>query len=640
MTRVQRYFDRDQREALTILAGGCCTGCGTALTGENMEADHRIPFSAGGPTTLENGDALCRECNRRKGARMPEIGESLQREAKEATHGSVRMPVFAPTPGFNDRISQTGFMSAFIGSWIGMGKATFLAEMGTGSGKTACGVSAARHLFEYRDAEVAAGIPLKSRRGVRLVIVMTPTTGIRNEWIREVERLAMRGGPKLLVREPMGSKLRNISGPLDFPADGTIVLASPQALQTSAVRKALRMMARKVDGEVAVVVEEVHHYSEENSWGVCLSSVVQHARVLIGLSGTPYRHDDGRILGVKMSADGEVVPDYRYSKAESLAHGVVAPLHFRSVEGVITEKDGRSGHLIREGKLSECQGRMADDFLQHALKPGATTLNLCLEEGIRSLTELRATNQGDYEPAGAIQCATQSQLRYIQDYLEQRGYVVKATYFNDGQNAEDVIDSFRAGEGDWILGLKRLTEGVNIARLRVGVNVNYRCTTRQSFEQFAARMERLIAEIMPADQFGYIVIPKHHAFEQYAMDYEKEIKAAEQIRTLDVCGCPTCGMQVPAAASICPFCECDMPSAVRKAPWQVNESNLVASVVTQTAYVANFIYRAQSLTVEAARELAAAYDARCRAAGVPGSGGLSVEVKAFRELRMRRGESR
>lgn len=43
-----------------------CKGCGLQA---HLEADHVIPESKGGPTTLENLQTLCRDCNRRKGDR-------------------------------------------------------------------------------------------------------------------------------------------------------------------------------------------------------------------------------------------------------------------------------------------------------------------------------------------------------------------------------------------------------------------------------------------------------------------------------------------------------------------------------------------------------------------------------------------
>lgn len=64
----RRHFNTREREAIFILSGGKCANCGVLLD-ETFECDHIIAFSRGGETSVENGAALCRPCNRKKGAK-------------------------------------------------------------------------------------------------------------------------------------------------------------------------------------------------------------------------------------------------------------------------------------------------------------------------------------------------------------------------------------------------------------------------------------------------------------------------------------------------------------------------------------------------------------------------------------------
>lgn len=49
-----------------------CKHCGSKGSGDSMlHADHVVPESKGGPTTIENLQTLCGSCNSRKGARTP-----------------------------------------------------------------------------------------------------------------------------------------------------------------------------------------------------------------------------------------------------------------------------------------------------------------------------------------------------------------------------------------------------------------------------------------------------------------------------------------------------------------------------------------------------------------------------------------
>ena len=62
------YISEKLRAAVFHAAHGRCQMCGRTIEedGIKFQADHRIPTSWGGPTTVENLWALCEECNRGK----------------------------------------------------------------------------------------------------------------------------------------------------------------------------------------------------------------------------------------------------------------------------------------------------------------------------------------------------------------------------------------------------------------------------------------------------------------------------------------------------------------------------------------------------------------------------------------------
>ncbi len=45
---------------------GICPGCGEHFEIEQMQADHKTPWSKGGKTVAENCVMLCAPCNRKK----------------------------------------------------------------------------------------------------------------------------------------------------------------------------------------------------------------------------------------------------------------------------------------------------------------------------------------------------------------------------------------------------------------------------------------------------------------------------------------------------------------------------------------------------------------------------------------------
>jgi len=66
---MRRFFTPYQRKLLRIIAGNKCSICGKTLKND-FHADHKVPFSKQGKTTLKNGAALCPDCNIKKGAKL------------------------------------------------------------------------------------------------------------------------------------------------------------------------------------------------------------------------------------------------------------------------------------------------------------------------------------------------------------------------------------------------------------------------------------------------------------------------------------------------------------------------------------------------------------------------------------------
>lgn len=66
-----RTFNSEQKNELWESSGGYCSECGVKMTpfkghSNSFEADHITPHSKGGSTSIYNGQALCRKCNRKK----------------------------------------------------------------------------------------------------------------------------------------------------------------------------------------------------------------------------------------------------------------------------------------------------------------------------------------------------------------------------------------------------------------------------------------------------------------------------------------------------------------------------------------------------------------------------------------------
>jgi predicted restriction endonuclease len=61
-----RAFTESNKRTLYERQQGICNACKERFEIGQMEADHIKPWSQGGKTELDNGQMLCRECNRSK----------------------------------------------------------------------------------------------------------------------------------------------------------------------------------------------------------------------------------------------------------------------------------------------------------------------------------------------------------------------------------------------------------------------------------------------------------------------------------------------------------------------------------------------------------------------------------------------
>jgi hypothetical protein len=71
--RTTRSIPREVMLKVVRRDGQVCRSCGHNVADDQVEFDHIIPFSRGGPTTPENVRLLCRDCNRKKKDSLHEI---------------------------------------------------------------------------------------------------------------------------------------------------------------------------------------------------------------------------------------------------------------------------------------------------------------------------------------------------------------------------------------------------------------------------------------------------------------------------------------------------------------------------------------------------------------------------------------
>lgn len=207
----RRRFNSSERVALYLYGDGFCAQCGCELE-KGWHADHEIPFARGGKTDVANGQALCPDCNLKKGGTM-----------------SVLFDLFD---------WQANAIDLFIRNMA----TDFLCEATPAAGKTRVGAEIA-----YR---------LLTAKIVDYLVVVVPTRRLR----KQVAQAFLKS---------TGLQLKYDWQPGDGAFPDGIYSGVIVTYQTIANNAALfRRHCNKI--ATLVVLDEIHHASHQQSWGIKL----------------------------------------------------------------------------------------------------------------------------------------------------------------------------------------------------------------------------------------------------------------------------------------------------------------------------------------------------------------------------------
>lgn len=512
---MRRAFSKRQRRILCWMAGGRCACCGIRLA-HDFHADHVRPFSRGGATVTNNGQALCRDCNLKKGNRMLKLRPWQQQALEKALHWLTVMR--------EDR--------------------HFLINAAPGSGKTIGASVIAQALIEQGKID--------------RVVVIAPRAEVVNQWSEDFRRVTGRYMAKVTGRDG------------DIAAMELDVCATWAAVQ--GLQDAMQAVCRC--GRVLVICDEHHHAAVEAAWGDGAESAFASARFVLVLTGTPIRSDGAQSVWMAYDDAGAIDhPEggtYTLTYGEAVDLGYCRPVTFHRHEGHFTVDldQGEQVHVSSRQKatLSKALARVpglqrALDFYRLACTPqfeadGATPLAdgyqaTMLEYASQKLTELRHR----MADAGGL---------VIAPSIEMAEYMVKLIECVEGEtpmlvhsqmpNPEAKIRAFRNTDKRWLVSVAMVSEGVDIRRLRLLVYLPH-ALTELAFRQAIGRVVRTAGP--DDDTRAYVVMPCLDTLETYARRVEDEMPASSKLTTGDEPRskkCPSCHAECGLGEQECSHC--------------------------------------------------------------------------------------
>jgi superfamily II DNA or RNA helicase len=483
-TTQRRAFTAAQRQTAFIAANGLCQICGCAL-GADFHADHIEPYSAGGETSEDNLQALCPSCNLKKGAKT--------------TMDAQRMPT---RKGREPRQWQQEAFDAIRK----ISKTTALIQATPAAGKTglACGV--ARFFLDLGRVD--------------RVVVVSPSVALQEDWARDLSAIGIEVDPD---SEGKTGEARDFMGRSLTYA----VLSKSEGRNSGAdVERILQGRSRTL-----VILDEIHHAADKASWGIGLRHACEHAEFVLCLSGTPFRSDGNPIPFVTYSPEGEAVADYVYSYAQAInaSPQVCRQVYFPAYEGDLRWLDQDA--LYEKSFSDELNEKLESKRLRAALQSDDWMITQLMDANQR-LVEIRSSHP---QAGGLVVAMDQYHARYLAGLMESVCHSRPTLVISDDKDSDQLLKAFRAGVDPWVIAVRKISEGVDVPRLRVCVYAT-NVITEMFFRQVVGRVVRFTPGIEHQEAFVYI--PSDQRLVKIAERIQEEralsiLKEAEETRDDD-----------------------------------------------------------------------------------------------------------
>jgi superfamily II DNA or RNA helicase len=380
----------------------------------------------------------------------------------------------------------------FFRQWMARVINTFLLIVIPGGGKTMAALEAARRWM--------------SAGSDRRLIVVVPTDNLRDQWREE----SVKFGVELQTKE-FGTNFKH-------GFQGGVVTYSLVASQPLVFRKLCSV------APTMVIFDEIHHCGEDASFGRGVWQAFELAAERLLLSGTAWRSDGTQIPWVQYDGNGFAVADYSYDYPHALNDEVVRFLVFDYSRGTIThDLTGDTQTLSSESTEDD-----AARLLRRLLDARGEFVREQIRQAHQKLLDVRAS----FPDAGAIAaCIDQSHAVLVAQVIRDVTGCEPSVIVSDAEFENDTVRSFRDGKKEWIVAVRKVSEGTDIKRLQVLCYLT-NTTSELFFRQLVGRVSRYRGI---EDREAYVYLPADPRLIACAQNIENaQVQALKNQRDTDI----------------------------------------------------------------------------------------------------------
>ena len=467
----QRFLrSKRQRAMLWYAAQGKCQQCHMPLP-EHWHADHVTPWNQSHRTNIHEMQALCPQCNLRKGGTMPRknaVPRSFQKEFQQLVHDIA------------------------IGAipWR-----TIFCAITPGAGKSSLPVIVSRLIPRMAD-KLCWVVP-------RLTLATQAEQAFTNQMLLQMFPHTARIRHDLNTQNPA----RDLLG---YSTLYHSIAADPGLHRQEFERH-----------RYILFLDEPHHLKThfehpehpEFAWSNAIRPLVERAVLVIYASGTFERHDKKPIFGVPYEASDDgyrinlpLEQTIRYARQDALYQKSIVPLLFQGIDSVAVWRDSKGQKIERESfdDTARESGQMIEAVLE-------------TEYARQLLTETVAhwqAHRQQFSSAKLLVVAPRIPLanRYAAWLRQDHGLTLRIATSDDSKDAKEAIDAFKGRIKPTIDVL--VTVGMAYEGLDVPEITHIACLTRYRSRPWLEQCFARACRTCEGKQAGYIFAPDDPLFNQ------------------------------------------------------------------------------------------------------------------------------
>jgi len=262
----------------------------------------------------------------------------------------------------------------------------------------------------------------------------------------------------------------------------------------------------------ALVIDEFHHFEFMGTWFEAFKDIIEHAHVLILMTGTLERGDGKQIAWCPYRAIGkQLEPDLtqtddtvviEYTRQDALRDHAILPLKFRFHDGSATWLNDM-GKKISVSKLSRANPKNASPAIWTAL-----STEFAIELIDMTMDHWQKYKRFNRRSKILFVTAGIKHAKRALAYLNRMNCGAELATSHESAEAVDAINRFKYGDTDILVTIAMAYEGLDVpCATHIGCLTHIR--SNPWIEQMVARVVRIDygSPLQYEQQFGYIFAP-------------------------------------------------------------------------------------------------------------------------------------